>query len=181
MRAILHNQFYRFIIVALVCYLVWYSIYDLWLKQNGLLDNILSASTTFIVVKVMIALGYVASYKESYQLYFFYNNGIKLLQMVPACNGQVLYPLFIGFIIATPGLLRDKLKFIVAGSVTIYFINALRVLILCLVKIHAPDYLAFNHKYTFTVLVYACIFGMWLIWIQYFVPKVNKKDEAAQS
>ncbi len=169
------NFFYRFILISMLCYLAWFIIYDLYLRQNGTLDFILGRATTEVVVWGLRLMGYDAGYKFMNELHYFYNGSKKLLQMVPACNGQVLYPLFIGFIIATPGLLKDKCKVMLVGSVVIFIINALRVLALCLIKINAPQYLAFNHKYTFTVLVYACIFGMWLFWIQYFVPKaVNK-------
>lgn len=178
MKSIFQNPFYKFIIIAISCYVVWYTVYDLWLLQNGRLDNFLSGSTTYIAVKILQLLGYQASYQEAFRLFFFYNKGVRLLQMVPACNGQVLYPLYVGFIIATPGLLKDKLKFILGGCVVIYFINVTRVVLLCLVKIHIPSYLAFNHKYTFTVFVYACIFAMWLIWIHYFVPKARKNHVA---
>jgi exosortase/archaeosortase family protein len=175
--SLIKNPFYRFVVLSTICYLAWFVCYDLWLSKNGLLDYCLGKSTTYLVSVLLNIGGYKISYTESNGLFYFYNHGNRLLQMVPACNGQVLYPLFIGFIIATPGLLLDKARFCTIGSLVIFIINTIRVIGLILLKIHAPEYLAFNHKYSFTVFVYACIFGMWVIWINYFVPKVkNKKN-----
>lgn len=176
MRNLKLNPFYRFILISFLCYLVWFVLYDLWLKKVGYLDNVLGYSTTVIVIKLMTILHYDATYQESNQLYFFYNNGVKLLQMVPACNGQVLYPLFAGFILATPGIGKVKIKYILVGSLLIYFVNVARVFALVLLKIHMPLYLSFNHKYTFTVIVYGFIFGLWLIWIKYFVAKEKNEE-----
>jgi len=96
--------------------------------------------------------------------------------MVPACNGQVLYALYIGFILATPGLTKHKIAAISLGSISIFVVNSLRVIALCLIKVNAPQYLAFNHKYTFTVVVYSCIFAMWMLWIKYFATAYNSPD-----
>jgi exosortase family protein XrtF len=169
-KGFINKPFYRFILIAVICYLGWFILYDLWLKQEGSIDIALEKSTTWLVVEFLRYFNYEATYRESAQhLFFFYISGKKILQMVPACSGQVLYPLFIGFIVATPGKIKDKVMISLAGSIVIFIVNAIRVLALCLIKIHAPSYLAFNHKYTFTIIVYGCIFGMWMIWIKYFV------------
>ena len=37
------------------------------------------------------------------------------------------------------------------------------------VQYAAPEWLKFNHDYTFTVLVYAVVFGLWYGWVRWFV------------
>jgi hypothetical protein len=36
---------------------------------------------------------------------------------------------------------------------------------LALIQFYNPAYLEFNHHYTFVVIVYGIIFGLWIIWV----------------
>jgi hypothetical protein len=42
----------------------------------------------------------------------------------------------------------------------------LRVAGLALNVLYNASSVDFNHKYTFTILVYAAIFGMWMLWVK---------------
>jgi hypothetical protein len=37
-----------------------------------------------------------------------------------------------------------------------------------------PEWLDFNHDYTFTILVYAAVFALWYLWIEKFSPLKRK-------
>jgi exosortase/archaeosortase family protein len=76
-----------------------------------------------------------------------------------------LFALFSGFIISFPANWKEKLWFIPLGLLIIYISNLFRIVLLVLIKIHFPGSLNFNHKYTFTVLVYGIIFLLWMIWV----------------
>ena len=87
------------------------------------------------------------------------------------CSGLELFIVFFGLIIIWKGNWKDKLWFIPAGFIGILFLNILRIISLCLLIYHNPQYLDFNHKYTFNIIVYVFIFLLWKIWIQKFANK----------
>jgi hypothetical protein len=45
---------------------------------------------------------------------------------------------------------------------------------LVLINNHYPQYLDFNHLYTFTILVYAIIFILWYIWAKKYAPNAKQ-------
>ena len=46
----------------------------------------------------------------------------------------------------------------------IYLVNLARVVVLALNHIYSNSSFDFNHKYTYTLITYAAIFGLWMIW-----------------
>ena len=65
----------------------------------------------------------------------------------------MLYALIGGFVLAFPGPWQHMLWFVPAGMAITLGLNVLRVAALAL-----------NHHYAFTFVVYACIFGLWMLW-----------------
>jgi exosortase family protein XrtF len=80
------------------------------------------------------------------------------------CNGLTLFALFTGFVLAFPGPVVRKLWFIPVGIITIHILNVLRVTCLAIIQYYTPQYLEFNHTYTFTILVYSYVFVLWYVW-----------------
>lgn len=92
------------------------------------------------------------------------------------CSGLELFILFFGFIMLMRGRLLDKLWFIPAGFLLILVLNILRVYALSIIFYRWPQYLNFNHKYTFVIIVYGAIFGLWVLWIKRYADKTNTKN-----
>lgn len=90
------------------------------------------------------------------------------------CSGLELFILFFGFIFLMKGRKRDKLWFVPVGFLAILVLNIIRIIALTLIYIHHPEYLDFNHKYTFVIIVYGAIFGLWVLWINKFANRSDK-------
>ncbi len=90
-----------------------------------------------------------------------------------ACNGLTLLFLFSVFIIAYPGVIKQKLWFIPLGILIVHFSNLFRIMSLALIALHYPSYLAFNHTYTFTFIVYSIVFGLWMLWVNKIAKPLN--------
>ncbi len=90
------------------------------------------------------------------------------------CSGLELFVLFFGFILLMKGRLIDKLWFIPLGFLGILVLNIIRIISLAIIYYHKPEYLDFNHKYTFVIIVYGAIFGLWVLWVNKFA---NVKDD----
>ena len=154
---------FRFVAVAGLMFLAWFFGYEQWLAHDGRLDTILCAHIAAASVAVLRALGFAAALSPA-------NDSLLLMHGQPAvvvgppCNGLVLYALFAGFVLAFPGPWRRKLWFIPAGIFLIWVLNVLRVAALALNHYYAHESIDFNHHYTFTFVVYGCIFGLWMLW-----------------
>lgn len=148
-------------------YLLWYLIYDNWLLKDGWVDhfliNHLVGSTSF----VLNLLGFtVFTYSDAVGI-----DGTHGVLIGAPCNGLSLFALFTGFIIIFPGKIIHKLLFISLGILIIHIFNILRLVGLSLVVLYDSESLEFNHKYTFTIIVYAVIFLMWIVWVNKFAIK----------
>ena len=84
------------------------------------------------------------------------------------CSGLELFLLFLGFILLMRGRFLNKLWFIPLGFLGILVLNIIRIIALSIIYYHAPEYLDFNHKYTFVIIVYGAIFGLWVLWVNKF-------------
>jgi len=80
------------------------------------------------------------------------------------CSGLELFLIFSSFIIIFKGELKNKVWFLPAGLLIILVLNIIRICVLALLLNYAPDHMDFNHKYTFVIIVYGAIFGLWWWW-----------------
>lgn len=94
--------------------------------------------------------------------------GLESICIGSGCSGLELFFLFFGFILLMDGKLKDKLWFIPSGFLAILVLNIIRIIALCVIYYYTPEYLKFNHKYTFVIIVYGAIFGLWILWINKF-------------
>ena len=81
------------------------------------------------------------------------------------CSGVELFLIFAVFILLFKGRSSRFVWYIPLGIVLISILNIIRIIALSLIVVYAPEYLDFNHKYTFTILVYGFVIGLWLLWM----------------
>jgi exosortase family protein XrtF len=153
----------RFISIAAGLYLVWFFGYEQWLAVDGRLDTTLCNQIARVSMHLLQLLGFSATLDAT-------SSSLLLMSGKPAvivgqpCNGLVLYALFGGFVLAFPGPWQRKLWFIPMGIFLIWLLNIVRVAALALNQFYAHQSVDFNHHYTFTFVVYSCIFGLWMLW-----------------
>ncbi|MGI4741174.1 MAG: exosortase X [Janthinobacterium lividum] len=153
----------RFGLLALALYLLWVGGYEHYLAADGRLDAVLSHNLAHTSGAVLRGLGFEASVSDTLIPVISLAQQ-PVLRIWPECNGLVLYALFGGFIVAFVGPVRSKLWFVPLGMALIYCLNVVRLVALCLNAHYAHQTVEFNHHYTFTFLVYASIFGLWMWW-----------------
>ncbi|GAA4013974.1 archaeosortase/exosortase family protein [Hymenobacter fastidiosus] len=153
----------RFLVLAVVLYGVWFLGYEQWLALDGRLDAALSANITAASARALRLFGFEASVASA-DPYMLLLNRQEVVHVGNPCNGLVLYALFTGFVLAFPGPVRRKLWFIPLGILAIYLLNIIRVGGLALNHLYYHESVDFNHHYTFTFVVYGCIFLLWMIW-----------------
>lgn len=164
----------KFLVKALLVYISWYLLYDLWLHPHGVIDAFVTENAMKLSGWILNALGFVVYIKG-------HHIGIEPVRGVSIgdpCNGINLFALFAGFIICYNGAIRKKLLYIPMGIFIIHLLNVIRIITLILILKYAPSSLAFNHTYTFTTVVYLCIFILWMVWVNYFsISKIKVDDK----
>jgi exosortase family protein XrtF len=160
----------RFLIKAAFLYLGWHLLWYQWIEPDGTVNHYLTYNTASISAFILNLFGestFTLSPFSEQNTYLFKDN-VPLVLIEHGCNGLILMVLFAAFVVAFPGPWNKKSWFIPLGIVSIYLINSLRVIGLAVNHIFSKSSFDFNHKYTFTIMVYGAIFYFWMIWVNRF-------------
>ncbi|MCC6372121.1 MAG: archaeosortase/exosortase family protein [Bacteroidia bacterium] len=170
------NAFVRFLITASAAYLVSFLIYQFIIKRYTLYDQAFIGTIVKSTAFCLNSLGYktfmVLQDRDMQVVGIDGSNGVWVGSN---CNAITLFALFAVFILTYPGNQKNKLWFIPLGIVLIHLLNILRVTALALISNYSPQWLDFNHTYTFTFLVYLFIFMLWVYWINKFASTSSAK------
>ncbi|HSZ73101.1 MAG TPA: archaeosortase/exosortase family protein [Cytophagaceae bacterium] len=168
----------RFLLICLSGYLLWVILYNHLIGPDQRLDFWLSGIEAKEVMVLFEWSGHpLERIIELEYKHVFYSEGRRIVGFATSCNGLVLFPLFSFFILATNGSWKRKTVYILIGCLLIYHVNIARIVGLILIKKYYPQSLDFNHKYTFTILVYSFIFYLWYLWVNYYSIGQEKKHD----
>lgn len=162
---IFQHRIFRFLAKAAVLYIAWYLLYELYVTPHTranlvMIDILISHSSP-----VLEALGYPLierPYDEIYRTMGI--DGSNGVWIGDSCNGLTLFATFSIFILSWPGPWKKKLWFIPLGILIIHILNIARISALSVIAYHHPEWLDFNHSYTFQAIVYGAIFLLWMWW-----------------
>ncbi len=93
-------------------------------------------------------------------------NGRPVINVADGCNALELYIVYIGFVLCLQSKIKDKLRYITIGLVSIFFLNILRCLALLWLKDINNDFFYFAHHYLFYMVVYSFIFFLWFLYVK---------------
>ncbi len=93
-------------------------------------------------------------------------NDYFLAGIVEGCNSASIIILFTSFILAFFGKPITTILYLFAGSVIIYAINIIRIVILAVSIYEYPQYSGFMHSVFFPLAIYGTVFILWLIWVR---------------
>lgn len=159
------QQIAWFITKAVLLYIIWFVILDSFVSQDGIVNVWLNKRVATDASYILDLFGLNGGTNPGIHQTKVMINGVSMVGIGNPCNGLELFALFAGFIICFPGNVKTKLWFIPIGIIIIHFVNVLRAVALAFIQFKAPEYLDFNHHYTFTVIVYSIIFLLWMAWV----------------
>lgn len=165
-KALRGTPTFRFFATAFLAYVVWSVAYEQALKPKTMLDEVVIGHMVSSTEFVFDALGWpVGTYPQPAT----HRDRVGVaghvgVQIGAPCDGVALFALFAIFILAFPGSALRKLWFIPAGIAVLHAANIGRVVVLARIQATAPEWLDFNHDYTFTVLIYGLVFALWHLW-----------------
>lgn len=95
-------------------------------------------------------------------------NGKFVARVIEGCNSISVIILFISFVIAFAGKFKTTFFYILAGSVLIYVVNLLRIVILSVGLYHYPWRREELHTVIFPLIIYGMVFLLWMFWVNRF-------------
>ncbi len=101
-------------------------------------------------------------------------NDMFLARIIEGCNGISVIILFLSFIVAFSGKLKTTFFYILSGSVLIYVVNLIRIVLLTIGIYHYPEYEDVLHTVIFPAIIYGLVFLLWIFWVNRF-SKLNKR------
>ncbi|MGB0882630.1 MAG: hypothetical protein ACPGSO_06720 [Vicingaceae bacterium] len=163
---------------AILLYIVWFCTYDLWLKKVGAVDDAIIDSLVYLTANFLEFFDYMI-YVDHHKIGL--HGAYSIVFVGKGCNALELFALFSGFILIFEGNWRNKLWYIPLGVTVIHLLNVGRILALIFLGTISKSLLEFNHKYTFTIIMYIVTFIGWMIWVKYFANKSKQVDEEAEN
>ena len=103
-------------------------------------------------------------------------NNKYLARIIEGCNGISIIILFISFIIAFSGKLKTTIVYAFIGSVLIYIVNLIRIVILSIGLYHSPWRKEALHTVVFPAIIYGLVFLLWMVWVNWF-SNLKKQNE----
>ena len=103
-------------------------------------------------------------------------NGKYLARIIEGCNSISVIILFLSFVIAFSGKFKTTFFYILFGSVLVYVVNLLRIVILSLGLYYYPEQSEILHSVVFPAIIYGLVFLLWVFWVNRF-SKLSKKNE----
>jgi exosortase family protein XrtF len=91
--------------------------------------------------------------------------GKYISRIIEGCNALSVIILFISFVIAFTGKLKNTLLFIVFGSILIHVLNVGRIALLCMALYSFPQLEHLLHGVIFPLVIYGIVFLLWVIWV----------------
>jgi len=97
------------------------------------------------------------------------------VKILANCNAIFEIMLFLSAVISFPALLKEKLVGGVLGTILIYLLNLLRVVILFLIGVYSPQFFEGTHIYVAQSIFIVMVAIFWLFWAGRWVRTVPAK------
>lgn len=94
--------------------------------------------------------------------------GKYVARIIEGCNGISVIILFVSFIVAFSGRFKETFVFVLSGSVLIYTVNLVRIVIIAIGLFHYPWRREMLHTVIFPAIIYGMVFLLWMFWVKRF-------------
>ncbi|WP_445665897.1 archaeosortase/exosortase family protein [Fodinibius sp. AD559] len=144
-------------------YLLWYLIYELYLLPKGSFDQWINTNIVSVSAGILEMLGY-DFYAAGRLIGIGESAGIYL---VDGGSGISTIGLFVGFMIAYPGVWIPRIAFIFTGIGVLYLVNIIRIIVLTIIQRQASEIVMVTHDYATTAIFYLVIFALGVVWVNF--------------
>ena len=168
-----YKPFLLFLVKFIFSYLVLTIIYQYYLNQFDIKNNEVDGFTKLVSTQVeqLLLLFNGDAHIElhpSQPCYKFFYNGKYVSRIIEGCNVLSVIILFISFVIAFSGKLKNTIYFIISGSIIIHVLNITRIALLMVAFYNFPEANFILHDVLFPIVIYGAVFILWIIWVNKF-------------
>ena len=176
------NPRYRPLVDILLFCLITYGFHELWWWLAPYFKPTICFQETgnFLTAQVFYSSGWILDYILGWNfsiqdpttfIFAKPESGIRdlaSLKVNESCSGlKQFFQVLIIFLIF-PGPWKHKLWYIPLSILLMHLVNIFRIVILCVILVHKPEYWQFTHDWILRPFFYVIIFLEWLIWVSYF-------------
>ncbi|WP_309608398.1 exosortase family protein XrtF [Flavobacterium sp.] len=164
-----YKPFLLFLGKFFLTYLVLTIIYRLYIANtcDDCIDGI-TKNVSILTEKFSSLIGFNLSVISDNNQYKIIVENKVVARIVEGCNAMSVIILFISFVIAFSGKWKQTIIYVFLGSVLIYFLNVLRIILLSILIFHYPNQENILHGVVFPLLIYGVVFILWVIWVNNF-------------
>lgn len=158
----------RFLLVFVGLYLIGNVIYGLFISyRENMPDEMtnLVAHQSARILRLFFGYHVNAVLNSTGPTVFLKTGEHVVLNIYEGCNGINVFIVYSAFIIAFKGSLKKVFWFIPLGIIILHVSNLLRIVFLYWTAVNFYTYFYYVHKYVFTVIIYAVVFILWIIWV----------------
>ncbi|HQQ96810.1 MAG TPA: exosortase family protein XrtF [Cyclobacteriaceae bacterium] len=173
----------RFVLLFLAIYVAGNSLYGVWIENTKPAPDAATVTVSRQVSWLLSPVDQTVSTlnSETEPVVMLRNQHGPVLRVFEGCNGVNVMIVFVSFMIAIGGRFSNLAKFTIGGLLVIHVANLLRVFLLFITAIYQPRLFYYFHKYLFTAVLYAVVFALWYVWIEYFIVRPKKNASGYKS
>lgn len=182
---LIRNPKYQSIFYVFWFMILTYSFHLLWRMFSNEINSfeIISSASAYLANQVFIWSEWfnrvildLSFYVEEPNTFIFPSvNGY--IAIVEACGGmKQMYQVFFLFMLF-PGPWKHKLWYIPMSFFVMFLTNVFRIIALSIVILISPEYWHFIHDWILRPFFYVVLFGLWVIWVEYFVTPPDRRKK----
>jgi len=156
-----NNELLKFIISVLVAYFIGLVLYESFLLPKTAMDEYLIHGLVLSAESLIHAVGFSTVTHQSELFYTIQIQDSVGVWVSPNCDGVMVVWVFLCVWMFLPIAKFWKLLMMPVCILLIQMVNVLRIVSLAIITKYFPQSLAFNHDYTFTILVYGFVILLW--------------------
>lgn len=165
-----YRPFFVFLLRFICVYILLVVLYKWYLNQfnTGPFEvDFITRFVTSVADSVIQYLGYHSEIEsnlhESSMILLI--NDIPIVRVIEGCNGVSIILLFMAFVVAFSGPPKTTFIFALLGSIMVFILNIIRIILISIALYHLPLYENILHNILFPLIIYGIVFILWLIWI----------------
>lgn len=157
---------FKYLWWVIIGYVLWLLLYEFYLLPNTLLDEILIQGLVKVSATFLSLLNFSVQVSGDSWLNIISLDHRPGVWISPNCDGLSVVAIYCIVILSFPGSVKRKSIFLILGALSIEMANVIRIISLTIIHRFHPEWLKFNHDYTFTIFVYAIVIGWWWWWFK---------------
>lgn len=170
-----YKKVVSFIIVFSIVYFLFSVFYNIYIANTNAIyyPDVVTYNVSWFTKEILDLWSYNIKIEPDvvYRSQKLYLNNQPLFNIVEGCNGLSIIILFSAFVIALKSKSFMTLGYILFGSVSLYLMNVMRLVILTLGYYYYPQQKHLMHDVFFPLIIYGLLLLLWIIWI-----KINVRE-----